>query len=310
MIGIAFSRLQSADNIGYLIPMEEIDLFLKDIQDGSYEGKPELGIDAQHLESPLLRNKLKLSNKTTGVLVRRIQYQDASFPLRVEDIVTRIGDYIIDNAGMVHAEGDRLIKFKYLIQRLVHDGKLSLTIMRDNLERKIEVPVKPNLRHWLYPALALERLSYFVYGPLVFTEATADYVRSVSDESPLLDLVRSRNPLYTRYGDLRSFPDERIVIVTYPMFTHKIGKGYEDPYTHAVAEVNGVHIRNLRHFVEVLRDATDEFTELTFHGNFTDEIVFNHREALEATAEILNDNGIRQQFSPDIAPIWNVKKAE
>jgi S1-C subfamily serine protease len=34
MIGLAFSRLGGADNIGYIIPCEEIDLFLKDIADG------------------------------------------------------------------------------------------------------------------------------------------------------------------------------------------------------------------------------------------------------------------------------------
>ena len=38
LIGVVFSRLQRSDNIGYIIPMEEIDLFLKDIQDGSYNG--------------------------------------------------------------------------------------------------------------------------------------------------------------------------------------------------------------------------------------------------------------------------------
>ena len=43
MMGLAFSRLQGgAENIGYLIPAEEIDLFLKDIADGKYDGKPAL----------------------------------------------------------------------------------------------------------------------------------------------------------------------------------------------------------------------------------------------------------------------------
>src|SRR5260221_1979420 len=40
MIGLAFSRLGGGDNIGYIIPCEEIELFLKDVADGSYDGKP------------------------------------------------------------------------------------------------------------------------------------------------------------------------------------------------------------------------------------------------------------------------------
>jgi S1-C subfamily serine protease len=42
MIGLAFSRLGDAQNIGYIIPNEEIELFLKDIADGHYKGKPAL----------------------------------------------------------------------------------------------------------------------------------------------------------------------------------------------------------------------------------------------------------------------------
>src|SRR5262249_15179880 len=40
MVGLAFSHLGGADNIGYIIPGEEIELFLKDIADGHYDGKP------------------------------------------------------------------------------------------------------------------------------------------------------------------------------------------------------------------------------------------------------------------------------
>jgi hypothetical protein len=124
----------------------------------------------------------------------------------------------------------------------------------------------------------------------------------------LLSILYSANPLFTRYDDRPAFPGERIVIIAYPMFTHKISKGYDINYTAAVAEVNGVRIRKLQHMVEVIRDATGEFIEFAFHGNETDTIVFKRKEALAATEEILNDNSIRQQCSPDIAPIWKQTK--
>ena len=40
MIGLAFSHMVNAENIGYIIPNEEIELFLKDVADGQYDGKP------------------------------------------------------------------------------------------------------------------------------------------------------------------------------------------------------------------------------------------------------------------------------
>ena len=39
MIGLAFSHLGGAENIGYIIPCEEIELFLKDIASGHYHGQ-------------------------------------------------------------------------------------------------------------------------------------------------------------------------------------------------------------------------------------------------------------------------------
>ena len=60
--------------------------------------------------------------------------------------------------------------------------------------------------------------------------------------------------------------------------------------------------------VEVLRDSSGEFIEFTFLGKSTENVVFRRKEALDATEDILNDNGIRKQYSPDIAPIWNLKK--
>jgi S1-C subfamily serine protease len=318
LIGIAFSKLQSSDNIGYIIPMEEIELFLKDVQDGRYDGKPILDVDVQNLENDALRAKLNLDKKATGVLVRRIHSRDASYPLHVGDVITSIGDHAIDNAGMVHVEGDRMIKFQYLVQRSARDGRLPLLILHDGKESRLDLPVKP-LADRLFLQLSESPLSYFVFGPLVFTEASGDYLLymtyggssrqgGTTSGYGLLSMLYTANPLFVRYGDRPAFPSERIVIIAYPMLTHKISKGYDINYTAAVAEVNGLHIRNLKHMVEVIRDATGEFIEFTFHGNETDKIVFNRKEVLDATEEILNDNGIRQQCSPDITPIWSQKK--
>ena len=90
--------------------------------------------------------------------------------------------------------------------------------------------------------------SYFIYGPLVFTEASDDYVRylAYNDEpgSRILANLYSGNPPFTRYGDNPAFPGERIVIVAHPMFPHKIGRGYNEPYADSIGEVNGTRVRN------------------------------------------------------------------
>jgi S1-C subfamily serine protease len=318
LIGLVWGRLNQADNIGYLIPTEEIHLFLEDIRDGRYDGKPVLDIYVQKMESETLRGRYKLDKKTTGVLVRKVYNADSSYPLHVGDVLTQIGDHRIDNAAGVQIEGNLRINSNVLVQRLARDGRLPVVVVRDGQEVKLDLPVGP-MGPVLFPYAADRPLSYFIIGPVPFTEATGDYVDELvamytngigddNDEGPnsgMLFALYQGNPMYSRYGDRPAFPGERIVIVPQAMFTHRISKGLEDPYGNAVAEVNGVRIRNLKHLVEVIRDATGEYLEITFQGRANDALVFRRREALDATEEILRDNSIRQPCSPDIAPIWN-----
>ncbi len=311
MVGLVFSRLSQSDNIGYIIPMEEIELFLKDIQDGHYDGKPILDTEVQKLENDALCAKFKLDKKTSGVLVHKVHARGASYPLHAGDIITRIGDHAVDNAGMVRNESDHHLKFQYLVQHLVRDNHVPMTILRDGQELKQDVPVGSQQDYWLFHYLANQNPSYFIYGPLVFTEATSNFTTSFTNGDSVettLSYANQGNPLIRRYGDRPAFADERIVIVALPMFTHRISKGYKSQYAHAVAEVNGVSIRNLKQMVGVLRDVSGEFVEFTFLGKYTENVVFKRKEVLDATEEILNDNGIRKQYSPDIAPIWNQKK--
>ena len=60
IVGLVFSVIANADNIGYLIPVDEIRMFLDDIEDGKYEGKPKLLDNMQTVENKALRDKLGL----------------------------------------------------------------------------------------------------------------------------------------------------------------------------------------------------------------------------------------------------------
>ena len=69
ILGIVFSGIPRAENIGYLIPSEEIVTFLDDVADGTYEGKPRLFGRFQTVENESLRERLKLSSEQGGMMV-------------------------------------------------------------------------------------------------------------------------------------------------------------------------------------------------------------------------------------------------
>src|SRR5204863_109974 len=101
IVGVAFSHLQMAQNIGYIIPVEEIELFLQDIADGHYDGKPTMYDDLQTLENPALRSYLHLPESLQGMVVHRPFDLAASYPLKEWDVITKIGDVPVDDEGLV-----------------------------------------------------------------------------------------------------------------------------------------------------------------------------------------------------------------
>jgi hypothetical protein len=57
-----------------------------------------------------------------------------------------------------------------------------------------------------------------------------------------------------------------------------------------------------------LRDLKDEIVTFEFNARASGEtIVFPRAEMVAATNDILTDNGIRSQGSPDILKIWEAK---
>ncbi len=119
MVGIVQSRLSDAENIGFIIPAEEIDLFLENIRDGRYAGRPveAAGTTFQPLENAALRRMLQVGPAVKGVLVHPPERPDPGYPLRALDVLTRIGDHAIDNEGMVQQDNGPPAPFARLLPR-------------------------------------------------------------------------------------------------------------------------------------------------------------------------------------------------
>jgi S1-C subfamily serine protease len=310
MIGLAFSHLEEAQNIGYIIPCEEIELFLQDIADGHYDGKPAMLDDLQTLENPALRSFLKLGKSIEGIVVHQPDSTDPAYPLKEWDVITRIGDTPVDDQGMIKLGSNLRIDFKYQIQKIAKSGKLPLTVVRAGKEVEVELPVSP--KHPLViPDLDGAYPSYFVCGPLVFSSATKQFMSGLtsgSDAARYMNWLVSRgSPLVSRNGDKVAVEGENLVVVTSPFFPHKLSKGYAEPYGQVVKTVNGIPIKNLGHLVAVLRDLKDGFITIEFDARRGETLVFPRTEMLAATDEILTDNSIRSQGSPDMLAIWNAK---
>ncbi len=312
IVGLAFSHLQAAQNIGYIIPVEEIELFLQDVADGSYDGKPVMYDDLQTLENPALRSYLHLPESLQGMVVHRPFDSSPNYPLKEWDVITKIGDVPVDDEGMIKLGDTLRVRFLYMVQKLAQKDTVPLTVIRGGKELKISLPVLRQ-RPLVIPELKGAYPSYFVYGPIVFSEATTDLLavaqRNREMTAVLAMLTYIGSPLIGRIGDKPAFPGERLVVVPCPFFPHRLSKGYGNPSWQVLKTVNHKPVKNLAHLVELLRELKDEFVTFEFDTRSSGEsIVFPRAEMVSATENILGDNGVRSQGSADAMTIWNTKK--
>jgi S1-C subfamily serine protease len=303
VVGVAFS-VAKANNIGYIIHATEVLAFLKDIEDGEYDGKANIWDSFQTVENPALRAKLKLPKNDGGVMVNMIRDPSNDYPLRIGDVVTKIGPHPIDSQGNVKVN-ELTLSFNYYCSLLIRDGKVPLTVWRDGQEMAIECPA-PSKARTVLPFLEGTYPRYFILGPLTFEAATGEFAIGILNDSRwTMALAARKSPLVSQLQSTPASDDEEFVIIPPVTFSHRIMKGYRVPILSTVHSINGTKIRNLKHLVEVFRDCKDEFIEILFEDKGVEKLVFLRKEFLASTEDILTDNNIRKQFSDDLEDVWN-----
>lgn len=304
MIGLVFSYLKNSENIGYIIPNEEIELFLKAIASGPYPGKPGMWDALQTLDNPALRGYLKLDKSVKGMIVHRPDDDSPGYPLKQWDVITHIADQPIDDQGMVSIGSNLRVAFAYLIQQKAHDGVVPLTVVRSGTSQQINLPV-PLHRPTLIGGLTDGYPSYFILGPVVFERATLEAMQLATRARGGVGLVG--NPLVARLGDRPDAEHEELVIIPSPLFSHALSVGYDDPTGSVLKSVNGMPVRSLAHLVALLRDLKDDYVVLDFDNRSSESMVFPRAQMVAATDAILSDNSVREQGSPDMMKVWNGK---
>ncbi|MBL8841138.1 MAG: trypsin-like peptidase domain-containing protein [Planctomycetes bacterium] len=298
VIGLCFSGIRGADNIGYVIPNEEVTAFLADAEDGRVDGKPRLDLRLQTLENPALRAKLALDKATTGLLLTGAPAPSLAAVLEPWDLLAKIGPHAIDNDGMVAGADGLRLSWQYWIAPLAKEGKVAATIVRRGQPLEVALPVAPQGVE-LLPPLQNRYPSYFVWGPCAFSPVYADYAAGI-----VRGVLGTKHPLVERLGDDVAFAGEQLVMLCSPLLPHQLSKGYDAGPFSVVGSVNGIAVKNLAHLVELLRDCTDDYVVIEFADHGTETLVFKRAEVAAAQDEILEDNGIRNPCSADLEKVW------
>jgi S1-C subfamily serine protease len=290
VVGVAFQAAPDLQSVGYFIPMDVIDRFLRDAGDGDYDGYPELGVRTSGMENPAARRRAGLGEDESGVRVDAVYPESsAEGAIREGDIILAVEGQPVANDGTV-ADGRQRFDFGMLIDRRLIGETVTLRVLRgsERLEREIPLKSLPWTEKVSHVYDVLPR--YYVYGGLVFVPLDRGMMETFgSDWYTEADAAMLHEYSVRTVGELDLTTQERVVLLR--RLDHPVNAEFAWSRNQVIERVNDVEIRSLEGLVDAIEthDGEYHFFEFASYRRFE---VLNREQAERSNAEILERYGV------------------
>ena len=293
-VAVAFQGLRWGENIGYGIPLPVVRHFIDDIEDGVYNGYPELGVMTMDARNPALRRSLDLPDNESGTVVYYVDpFGSAKGLLKPCDVLLGINGVSIADNGAVNIEGAD-VDFTELVERAQWGENVSFRVWRDGSARDIPVPLRNPADPFSYRNEYDRKPEYFIVGGLVFSPLTSGYLGTMrnaghTEAGHLLHF-------YARYAKMEGLHEDRDeFVVLIGRLPHPVN-AYADTFIpHVVTAVNGVRIRRLADLKGAFAARREGHHLIRFAGE--DDYLVLHAGATESAGqEILATYGVDEPY--------------
>ncbi|MEA3418451.1 MAG: trypsin-like peptidase domain-containing protein [Campylobacterota bacterium] len=291
IVGIVMQSLSKSQNIGYLVPVNMIKHFLKDIEDGKLDGFADLGLTTQKMENPTIKKFYHLDEKTTGNLVDNLVYNTTlGGKIKEGDIITAINGHSIKDDSTVAFRKHEYTSYHYFVDQHQMGEKVKLDIVRDRKEMSVEV----TLDHIADDLLLVKTTRYdkmpryFICGGYVFSPLSRNLLRSTS-----------QNKLSLRYYATQ-WPTEKKkeVVVLLKVLAADLNRGNYSLALWPIEKLNGKTFDTFDTFYKRVQDFTGEYLVLEDKDGV--KVVIDRKEALAKQQEILKKYTIEYDRSIDL----------
>lgn len=290
VVGVAFQGSQQLENTGYVIPVPIIRHFLTDLEDGTYDGFPELGLLSASLENPAARKYAAMKPGESGnrvdTILRGGSAENVLFP---GDVITAIDGYPIANDGTIDWQGMRL-DFWHVADLKQMGQHIPLELIRKGKRMLIDVPLIPYPYSPTNAKIYDRRPEYYVYAGLVFTplnHATASTHSGKWSVKAPQELIHEMYYRFLFENDFYSTPQVMIL----RKLNHEVNVEESTFLYRLIDTVNGQKVRTLADAVQAIEQNTNihHVIEYQHFGRIT---VLDRAAADEANAEILENYAI------------------
>jgi S1-C subfamily serine protease len=289
-VGVAFQGMPGLENTGFFIPPPIVQHFLKDVEDGRYDGFPVAGIRMVALQNPAYRQYLKMSKGDLGARVDSLLPIPATENLlRQDDVVLRVDSFDVGSDGTILFDGNRVAAAVAFHTAQVGD-KVPLKIWRGGEEIDVSVPMGTYAPERVLGNQYDVLPRYFVHGGLVFTPLTLDYLKTFGRDWRDAANAELVYELYYRRNESPSTTRTEPVVLASTLAA-PVNANLKIASRALIDSINGVRIDKLEDVVSAFGNATNTHHVIEFLPNHAFETL-NRAQADAANAEILKTYGI------------------
>ena len=286
LVGIVMQKLigKNNDNIGYIIPSIIVKTFLEDIKDGKVDGFDNSSTFISKLVNPTIKEYYKIENNQ-GVIVDTLDKNEK---------VLKAGDIVLEIEGK-KVFNDSKIETKYGLQKISYFehlkpvGKtINMKVRRDNkiLDLKYTLKKKHEIIKYEYD----KEPRFMIFGGLVFAPLTQNHLFAKKLKTLLFKT-------YYELEDKAKHVNEG-VIIQQEKFDHSVNEGY-NPYVNLVHSVNGIKVKDFKHFVKLIDELKDKYTVIDILDSDDRKYILDTKKARESFEEIKNIYGLNNDRRVD-----------
>lgn len=292
IVGIAFQAVKSSENVGHVIPETVIHHFLRDIEDGYYDGYPDIGLVTYTLLNSAYRDYLCLPEGTSGVVVASV-IKDCSGEgiIQPGDVLLAIDGNRIGNDGTILVDGSRYY-LDEVVERKQVGETVELEVFREGSRKTVRLPLKKQVEAMKRAKLYDQKPDYFIAGGLVFEPLSRNYLESWGRN--WWDRADKRLLYYFDYysqdGIYLKQPEVIVMLRVLSAPVNRYYTGYENK---VVKKVNGRPIRSMEDLVRAFDENQGEYQVIEFEG-YLSPFVLDAAETARQNPEILKRYGIKK----------------
>ena len=276
------------DDEGYMVSVPVIEHFFTDIEDGRYDGFPDLALNTQSLENPIMQEYYGLTDELSGVLIRDVYYRSpAKGLLYPGDVVLQINRYDVAGDGTVAIRSGERTDYVYAVQEKQAGEFAHVKVLRDKEVRDIAVKLDFKIfdHNVVHFSQYDHRPKYYIYGGLVFSVLSENYLRGFGDSWSW----RSRAPInlmHARYLADPNSPKKEIIVIS-DILADEVNVGYKKMEDEIVRSVNGKEVKSLEELIEAVEENEKEY--VLIETDYRNQIILSREEAEESTERILEN---------------------